>query len=321
MTDQLWYPEAFLQNDWTRKYRVLVESAQAEKRSKIGSEYATHHIVPESFFIQRSRPGPQGWLSGNPEDPSNLVLLTHREHAQAHLWLCQGMTEGLAKQKMATALQKMIGGMKIKNQSHDLCPVALEMAMKNAAEAGRAWSIATASNPEAQRKKGEATRRSRQKPSVQAKYRDSWIRIWEHKDGRSFVGTRWQLEESVGLPGGALKWLTRKKPHLTSRGWRITAETGKWLVLPTPAPSPPKPTPAPRPDTGRTALKPEKRNNTVWLWRHDATDREFVGTRYDLEVQEHMPRGTLYPLMRSKSPKPRIRGWRRARQIMEDEDK
>ena len=45
-----------------------------------------HHIVPDSFYINRTRKGPNGWLHGNPEDPKNKTQLTGREHALAH-WL------------------------------------------------------------------------------------------------------------------------------------------------------------------------------------------------------------------------------------------
>ena len=47
----------------------------------------TYHIIPESFFIKRTRPGPKGWLPGNPDDPANLTKLTDREHELAHYLL------------------------------------------------------------------------------------------------------------------------------------------------------------------------------------------------------------------------------------------
>ena len=36
-----------------------------------------HHIIPESFFKNRTRKGPPGWLDGNPEDTSNFTFLTY----------------------------------------------------------------------------------------------------------------------------------------------------------------------------------------------------------------------------------------------------
>jgi hypothetical protein len=45
-----------------------------------------HHIVPDSFYINRTRKGPKGWLPGDPEAVENKTQLTGREHALAH-WL------------------------------------------------------------------------------------------------------------------------------------------------------------------------------------------------------------------------------------------
>lgn len=178
MTDnQPWHPEAFVQNDWTRKYRTLVEHAQAEKRTKIGGEHSEHHIVPESFFIQRSRPGPPGWLSGNPEDPSNLVLLTHREHAQCHLWLWEHMTEGLAKDKMALAIKWLLVGMEQAGKPYKVSVTLLTKIMRDIARVRL----------------------------------DQTIRNWAHLDGRTFVGTRSSAESYFELPHKALISLTRKK--------------------------------------------------------------------------------------------------------------
>ena len=74
----------FLDNRHTRRYYRLCEHG----RTRVTDEYTeTHHIIPESFFIERTRPGPKGWLSGNPDDPSNLTELTDREHELAHYLL------------------------------------------------------------------------------------------------------------------------------------------------------------------------------------------------------------------------------------------
>lgn len=68
-----------------------------------------HHVIPESFYKQRSRKGPSGWLDGNPEAPENIVRLTAREHFVCHLLLPR-MTEGLAKRKMTYALWNIVNG-------------------------------------------------------------------------------------------------------------------------------------------------------------------------------------------------------------------
>jgi hypothetical protein len=53
--------------------------------SKRTDEYTErHHIIPESFYKNRTRKGKPGWLLGNPDDPSNITWLTAKEHAIAH---------------------------------------------------------------------------------------------------------------------------------------------------------------------------------------------------------------------------------------------
>lgn len=74
----------FINNKYTRWYYSLCERG----RTRTINEYTeSHHIIPESFFSERTRPGPKGWLSGNPNDPSNLSDLTDREHELAHYLL------------------------------------------------------------------------------------------------------------------------------------------------------------------------------------------------------------------------------------------
>lgn len=55
-----------------------------KEANKIFSLVEKHHIIPEFFFIKRARKGPNGWLDGNPNDKSNFVFLTPREHYVAH---------------------------------------------------------------------------------------------------------------------------------------------------------------------------------------------------------------------------------------------
>ena len=65
-----------------------------------------HHIVPESFYIKRNRSGHTGWLDGNPNDITNIVLLTPWEHFICHLLLTK-MTTGKAKAKMDCAAWRL----------------------------------------------------------------------------------------------------------------------------------------------------------------------------------------------------------------------
>lgn len=69
-------------------YKQLIDKAKLENRMKNqGTYYEQHHIVPDFLFKNRTRPGPKGHLDGNPNDPSNLVLLTFSEHLMAHYYL------------------------------------------------------------------------------------------------------------------------------------------------------------------------------------------------------------------------------------------
>lgn len=100
----------FINNKYTRWYFQLIEARIASPI--VGSYNETHHIIPESFFIERTREGPRGWLPGNPDATSNLVSLTAREHFICH-WLLTKMTSGLARVKMLDAIM----GMRAKNKN------------------------------------------------------------------------------------------------------------------------------------------------------------------------------------------------------------
>lgn len=91
--------DIFLQNKYTKWYYLIV--SKAITRSHIEPN-ELHHIIPESFYLNRKRKGSSGWLEGNPNDPSNLVRLTPHEHLVCHLLLPK-MTLGPAKHKMLKA--------------------------------------------------------------------------------------------------------------------------------------------------------------------------------------------------------------------------
>lgn len=94
-----WHPEAFLQNRWTPVYRRLILNGQGRQKQ---AGYEEHHIVPESFFTERTRPGPPGWLPGNPNEPTNFVWLSWREHRLAHRLLSRiSLPAGVKGMKMA----------------------------------------------------------------------------------------------------------------------------------------------------------------------------------------------------------------------------
>lgn len=69
-----------------------MERAKSENRKKgSGVYYESHHIIPDFMFKERSRKGPKGHLSGNPNDKKNLVLLTEREHILSHILLSKSL--------------------------------------------------------------------------------------------------------------------------------------------------------------------------------------------------------------------------------------
>ena len=69
----------YLFNKYTQWYYNIINNARTRKLEK--STYVErHHIVPESFFINRTRKGIAGCIEGNPNDKSNIV----------HLQTCSG---------------------------------------------------------------------------------------------------------------------------------------------------------------------------------------------------------------------------------------
>jgi hypothetical protein len=95
----------FSNNKYTRWYFQIVDRRTTNiPNADVYCE--DHHIVPESFFKNRSRPGPPGWLDGDPEDSLNKVMLTAREHFICH-WLLTKMTTDVALIKMQDALEMM----------------------------------------------------------------------------------------------------------------------------------------------------------------------------------------------------------------------
>lgn len=82
----------FLENKHTETYFRIIQQAKQKGRGK-GKGLALHHIIPAHFYIDNKRKEKeeakrtQGWLEGNPDDYTNLVYLTHREHLICHLLL------------------------------------------------------------------------------------------------------------------------------------------------------------------------------------------------------------------------------------------
>lgn len=77
-----------LKMDYRKIHDAIISKALSEERYKDDDVYyEAHHIIPDFMFIHRKRKGPKGHLPGNPDAPSNIVLLTPREHFIVHLLL------------------------------------------------------------------------------------------------------------------------------------------------------------------------------------------------------------------------------------------
>ena len=94
----------YLQNKYTKCYYKII--SLAKNRADNFGYVERHHIIPECFYQTRSRAGRLGPLTGDPNLPDNLVLLTPREHFICHLLLTK-MVTGKLKSKMHLALLKM----------------------------------------------------------------------------------------------------------------------------------------------------------------------------------------------------------------------
>jgi hypothetical protein len=90
----------FIDNKYTRAYYAIVNRAKTRITTQKTEQ---HHVVPESFYVNRSRRGRKGWLEGNPDTPENLVDLTLHEHFVCHLLLTKMVLGTEAQHKVDTA--------------------------------------------------------------------------------------------------------------------------------------------------------------------------------------------------------------------------
>lgn len=92
--------------DYKKKYKSIIDKAKSENRKKgDGVYYENHHIVPDFMFKNRKRSGPKGHLDGDPNAPSNIVLLTFQEHLMAHYYLYETLKHTRYKYSSGSALQ------------------------------------------------------------------------------------------------------------------------------------------------------------------------------------------------------------------------
>lgn len=96
-----------METNYKKLYKDLMESAKNDGNRKKGGiiYYESHHIVPEFMFKNRKRKGPSGHLAGNPNTPSNLVLLTFKEHLIAHYYLYEILKNTHYRHSSGSALQ------------------------------------------------------------------------------------------------------------------------------------------------------------------------------------------------------------------------
>ena len=79
----------FLDNKYTKTYYKIINQAVERSRLKQRNDgFQTHHIIPRSF--------------GGTDDPSNLVVLTYKEHRVCHRLLIE-MVNGANRYKMMYA--------------------------------------------------------------------------------------------------------------------------------------------------------------------------------------------------------------------------
>lgn len=122
--------DIFIQNKYTNWYYAIVSSPAAKQKND-GDH--CHHIIPESFFINRARKGPPGWIEGDPDHVDNIAYLSPREHFICHKLLIK-MTQGKAKSKMIHGLQIILAkhvDHKMTGRQYELLSRDLSIALKN----------------------------------------------------------------------------------------------------------------------------------------------------------------------------------------------
>lgn len=92
-----------IKNRYFLAYQALITKAIKRETTNI-TNYEIHHIIPYSFFKNSKKHN--GFLTGKPNNKSNLVRLTPKEHYLAHR-LLEKFTLGIAKHKMAHAITMM----------------------------------------------------------------------------------------------------------------------------------------------------------------------------------------------------------------------
>ena len=104
----------FIDNKYTRAYYAIVNRAKIRVTTE---KTENHHIIPESFYLNRTRKGRKGWLIGNPEEPANKVDLTLHEHFVCHLLLTKMVNTAEAQYKVDSAAAWLMDAYLSKNMN------------------------------------------------------------------------------------------------------------------------------------------------------------------------------------------------------------
>ncbi|QNH71827.1 homing endonuclease [Rhizobium phage P9VFCI] len=141
-------PSQIIQNKYFKTYVKLMESRKTlPRKKKQGTYYENHHMLPSAL--------------GGTLDPSNMVLLTAKEHFIAHMLLPK-FTVGMAKSKMANALFRFMHG-NSKKKLFVLTSSQYDLAKKILAGQRKIWEGKN-HKPETISKMSEAAKRRSQNP-------------------------------------------------------------------------------------------------------------------------------------------------------------
>lgn len=92
---------------YTKWYINIIQKC-LETKDLSSKDIEKHHIVPESFFVSRSRKGCKGDIVGNPEDKNNIVRLTPRQHFIVHILLPKILKYDVHVEKAKYAITLMV---------------------------------------------------------------------------------------------------------------------------------------------------------------------------------------------------------------------
>lgn len=317
--------DIYIDNRYTRIYYIIVERARLRALRPINAE--EHHIIPESFFKQRSRKGPPGWLDGDPDEPSNLVMLSLREHIVCHRLLTR-MTTGIAKDKMDDAWWFMVHAKDENGQRYRISSRMYEILRAQFAARVSERTVSLWQDPDYASSCRAAMRESQNRPEVQARRselsRERWQNVehaekmgamsaamwqdseyraamsdcnvytFQHKSGKIEKCTRHELLTKYDLNVRTLRNLFATSGRVkTACGWRLIRSesdlSAAW-------------------DYGK-GLKHHRADHTIYEFIH-TTGMIEICTRVEFQTKYLI---VLKPLFKKSNKSKSVKGWRVAR--------